>query len=267
MNIGKFRRRIWIVITISVAILYILLNKDIVKVLEESSLQTQLGDVAKIKGADINKVEAKTIATKVILGLFLGSNKNEVVSSLGKPSIKEEQFLNQWYYGESILYFDSEDKINGYKNFGELSESLNAYLALNHPESLEAPLFIGSDKKLVMTILGAPSMIDPLHPDSWKYSNSTIHFTREGSVDGYLNYLGEIDDVLPKAFDTYNTFQIGSTKEDVMSVMGPPSSIENYHPNIWIYKLAKVYFDEDGFVKEVDDGFGDLKFVKSRVLP
>lgn len=260
MSKARIRRLILVSITIVVAILYIVLNRDIVQVLDESTIHNNINEVTK------NKSSSQTIdvvkPNKVVSGMFLGSTKEDVLDALGEPSKKEVEFLNQWYYEESVVYFDSEDLVVGYQNLGELDAALNAYVLENYEETNKLLFFIGSSQTDIIMLLGPPTYIDHLQPDVWKYKNSTIHFTSQKLVDGYMNYYGEIDEYLPKSMIEDNKFTIGSSKEEVITIMGAPTSIENYHPNIWIYKLAKVYFAEDGKVEHVEDGYGDLSFEK-----
>jgi len=259
----KLRRLILIATIVVIAGLYIVLNKDIVQVLDETSVNHVLNEVSKTIDSKNDKKQDILKPNKSISGLFLGSTKDQVIDSLGEPSKKEDEYLNQWYYEESIIYFDSDDLVVGYIDLGELTHALSIYVKTNYMEQNIDEFFIGSSKASILNLLGAPSEIKQLNPDTWKYKNSTIHFTFKDLVDGYMNYYGEIDEFLPKGEDLDGLFSIGSSKEEVMKVMGPPSSIENYHTSIWIYKLAKVYFDDEGYVEDIEDSYGDLKFNES----
>lgn len=263
MNKAKRRRFIWASITVAVGLVYIFLNREIVEVLDDASVHTQLNEIT-TKQNLINEKPKSTEIVKISKGFFIGSDKGRVQLALGEPTNIEDKFLNQWYYGESIIYFDRDDLVIGYEDIGELTSGLDNYFNVNFGEKTNEIMFIGSNKEQIMKTLGAPSYIDYLHPEIWKYNNSTIHFTSKDIVDGYLNYYGEISIYLPSSSESDTTIGIGSSKDEFLEAIGAPTSIESYHPDIWIYKLAKVFFDEGGYIIEIEDSYNDLEIKSNK---
>jgi outer membrane protein assembly factor BamE (lipoprotein component of BamABCDE complex) len=55
-------------------------------------------------------------------------------------------------------------------------------------------------------------------------------------------------------------FKLGSTKEEVKSIMGTPDGVHNYSfGTVWDYDYSTVKFDENGFVKEYSNLSDNLK--------
>jgi hypothetical protein len=101
---------------------------------------------------------------------------------------------------------------------------------------------LGSSKEEVKTIMGTPNRI---FMDQWGYGLSKIEFDENNQVVGW----SEIDKkLLVKLVPTgkkLTAVRLGSSKQDVIDVMGTPSSI---FMDQWGYGLSHIEFDENNQV-------------------
>jgi outer membrane protein assembly factor BamE (lipoprotein component of BamABCDE complex) len=133
----------------------------------------------------------------------------------------------------------------------------------NPPSDGEIPSFftLGSDKNEVLLVQGTPTRVDG---NKWFYTFSEIQF-KDNRVSGYDNYFGNlsirilpsyspvaVDEVLQRGY-----FTIGSSKDEVLTVQGTPTSIQG---NFWFYRLSNVLF-RNGKVQYVVNSDGNLHFI------
>ena len=145
--------------------------------------------------------------------------------------------------------------MNHYNNF---DGSLKVLLLSSKPNT-KAPVFftIGSTKDEVLAVQGTPTRV--LHR-TWYYGFSQIRFQEERVVS-YDNFFGNLkirmlpsvreEPSIKKAF-----FTIGSSRDEVLSVQGTPTSVQG---NMWFYGFSNILF-RNGRVKYVLDSDRRLHF-------
>jgi outer membrane protein assembly factor BamE (lipoprotein component of BamABCDE complex) len=120
-------------------------------------------------GVRIDK--AKPQEAQVTQAMIIGKTKEDVRKAFGKP---DRIISNQWIYGKSIVYFNSAQKMVGWKKVDERIKVFLGSKAKNPPK-----LKVGDKKQTVILVMGTP---DYLYMNVWKYGGITIKFDTKGRV-------------------------------------------------------------------------------------
>ena len=173
------------------------------------------------------------------LKLDIGASKELVIQLFGSPS-KENP--NDWQYVLSTVTFDSEGRVSGWINNGQLNAGVYT------PKEGAKKLEVGLTKEEVRDLLGSPNSITSHSPNDWKYILSSVTFDSEGRVSGWVNN-GQLNIGVYTPKEGAKKLEIGLTKEEVRDLLGSPNSITSHNPNDWKYALSSVTFDAKGKVK------------------
>jgi hypothetical protein len=102
---------------------------------------------------------------------------------------------------------------------------------------------VGSSKDTVTKVMGMP---DSIYLFSWSYGSSMVYFNSENKVEGWAIVDRPLKVRMRDKQKNAKSFTVGSTKEDVVRVMGTPTSV---FPYSWSYGASTVNFDNEGKVK------------------
>ncbi len=129
----------------------------------------------------------------------------------------------------------------------------NAVATASIEPKLSETFTLGSTEEMVRAVQGAPTAI---HGDSWSYGYDDVRF-KDGKVYSYSNHFKGLKvSVLPEtATENAGSFQVGSSKNDVLAVQGTPTAI---HGDSWSYGYDDVRF-KDGKVYSYSNHFKGLK--------
>lgn len=137
------------------------------------------------------------------------------------------------------------DKKRAARNKRQQEAAALAESAESQPVIIDTFFTLGSDKKWVSFVQGAPFQIKG---SEWRYGFSTIQFER-GKVVGWnsselnpLKYGMPLDSIwlFPNRY-----FSVGSFVQEVIALQGSPNVIEG---DIWKYGEALIQFDSDTVV-------------------
>jgi len=184
--------------------------------------------------------------------LSLGISKTEVINALGTPT--EIPYNNNyiWYYGSSKVTFDSGWNVTGWDDvYGELKVALSP--------SGGGFLILGMSREDVVKVLGTPSEINSGNIYVWYYGSSKVTFNNNWTINGWHDVYGEIKPFLSTG--NGGTLAAGSTKEDVIRVLGYPSEVSGANPSRWIYKNSYVVFDSNWTVQSWKNVYGQFNGV------
>lgn len=115
---------------------------------------------------------------------------------------------------------------------------------------------LGSSQADVLRVEGVP---DKISGRTWVYNLSEIHF-KNRRVDSYNNFDGSLKVRLLPMHPTVRSpafFALGSTKNQVLAVMGTPTRIRR---QTWYYGFSSIHF-KSGRVAAFDNFFGNLKIL------
>lgn len=172
----------------------------------------------------------------------LGSSKAGIIRAMGTPDdvVSAVYFETSWKYGSSYLGVNTQNKVIGWVNLGDLNVTMGKRL----PDA--ESITIGSKKEDVVQAMGTP---DELVDENWAYEDSDIFF-----VDGKVKYLSNDSHNLKiskqKKVGDAPPFTIGASREDVTKVMGSPDSInaaEGYGVTYiqWYYGASYIQFTQE----------------------
>jgi len=165
-------------------------------------------------------------------GITIGSTKKEVIEELGAP---DSMSNCTWWYGTSRISF-SNGKVSGY-SYG----NSNLKIFFQIPNDPVAPDFItlNSSKEDIIRVLGAPINYSTY---TWWYGTSRINFSNnkilgysQGNTDLKIKILPDISPNIEKPI----SIDLGSTKDEVLIVLGEPQSLSNY---TWWYGTSRISF-------------------------
>lgn len=105
----------------------------------------------------------------------LGSSQGVVKKVMGVPT---SMFLYSWSYGNSLIYFDKEGRVDGWVM---IDETLKVWLG--DIESDAPPINLGSTKGEVINAMGTPTAVIG---DAWSYGESTVYFNDNGRVRNWI---------------------------------------------------------------------------------
>jgi cytoskeletal protein RodZ len=157
--------------------------------------------------------------------LTLGSTKEEVLTIMGEPDNKSNF---SYGYGFSEIYFD-EDKISGWSLIDQ-----ELKVSLGEKKEGAPPFTLGSSKKQVIEAMGTPSSVND---HTFSYSFSTINFGTNGKVTGWSEIDEQLNVELGVTIEGAKPFNIGSTVDEVIAIMGTPDS---YSDNSLGYEYSSV---------------------------
>jgi outer membrane protein assembly factor BamE (lipoprotein component of BamABCDE complex) len=186
----------------------------------------------------------------------VGSSKDEVLTVQGSPASFND---STWSYGYSRVYFRN-DHVSTWSN--STVNPLRAKLLPTGPVTTSRGYFtVGSTKDEVLTVQGTPSSFND---STWSYGYSRVYF-RDDHVstwsDSTVNPLRA--KLLPTGPVTTSRgyFTVGSTKDEVLTVQGTPSS---FNDSTWSYGYSNVYFRDDRVSTWSDSTVNPLR---ARMLP
>ncbi|MCJ8013385.1 J domain-containing protein [Paenibacillus sp. KQZ6P-2] len=185
-----------------------------------------------------------------------GSSSEDVQSVMGTPDeIMEVGPLSTWYYGNSTISF-SNGKVKGW-------DDKDRNLKLKHSSIKEGNFSSGSTDQDVQSVMGTPDQIMEIGPlSTWYYGNSTISFSN-GKVTGWDDRDRNLK--LKHSSIKAGNFSLGSTDQDVQSVMGTPNQIMEIGPlSTWYYGNSTISFS-NGKVTGWDDRDRNLKLKHSSI--
>ncbi|WP_017378527.1 hypothetical protein [Paenisporosarcina sp. TG-14] len=114
----------------------------------------------------------------------------------------------------------------------------------NNSSSSNEFFTLGSTKEEVENIMGTPTAISA-YSNQWSYDFSTIEFNDQNLVTAWTDF----DQKLHVSLGNVNgsTFNLDSTKQQVLNAMGTPTSISLYS-NQWSYDFSTIDFNENDLV-------------------
>jgi outer membrane protein assembly factor BamE (lipoprotein component of BamABCDE complex) len=199
--------------------------------------------------------------------ITIGSTKDDVLRVIGTPTSLSapEVIKNSWWsygaYEPSYIYFDGEDKVMGWK-FNESNPKV--FIGAK----VEGSTFTsGSTKEEVLSAMGTPKavLINNFSPlEQWVYDDCSVSFdTATNKVNSWTNASKlMLTKRLPDT--TAQPFKVGSSEEDVLKVMGTPSSIYIYplgntQYSLWGYGGSAIDFTKEGKVLRIYNNDGTLR--------
>jgi outer membrane protein assembly factor BamE (lipoprotein component of BamABCDE complex) len=175
-----------------------------------------------------------------------GSTKQNVLDAMGTPT---EISDDTWHYGYSKVHF-SDGLVDRYENSSLSNHNLKILLPGNrHSAAGNRGYFsLSSTKQNVLDVMGTPTEISG---DTWHYGYSKVYFS-DGLVDRYENSQlssHNLKILLPcnrhSAAGNRGYFSIGSTKQNVLDVMGTPTEISG---DTWYYGYSKIHFNSQAVI-------------------
>lgn len=186
--------------------------------------------------------------------LSLGMSNDDVVAALGTPS--EVTYANpfKWFYKNSWITFNSDWVVTGWKN---IYDELNPALVV----PTGGKIALGISRDAMLEVLGTPSEISHDNPYRWFYKNSSVTFGTDWMVSGWKDVYGEL---MPSFYTPQGgKLDVGSSSEDVISVLGTPTEIAVANQFLWTYKNSTIVFDTSWTVQEWKSVYGQFDGVFS----
>jgi outer membrane protein assembly factor BamE (lipoprotein component of BamABCDE complex) len=193
--------------------------------------------------------------------LDLNSTRSDIKSILGKPDkiVKTKQ-KETWWYGQAFIHLKN-NKISGFYNSNKLA------IKLHKLPLLKGTLNIGDSTEKIQAILGTPSSIikQSKKTESWQFETAYLQI-KENKLVAYSDAIKLQIELVPNKKSSQKKVLKGSTKDDVIHILGTPShlSISDTHETWWygtkyiIFRGAKVTYKDD---------FGKKENPYSRVQP
>lgn len=179
----------------------------------------------------------------------VGSTKVDVKRILGEPSKVDG---HMWTYNASHIKFDLHDQVIEWKNmFNQLDVGMCPYKASYRSFEL------GSSMDEVLLAMGSPTAVEAIHDSIWKYEASHIKFDGSGHVIEWKSQFEQLKKGLRKPEETTKYVHINSTKDEVLSALGAPSTVLSINSNVWKYHASHVVFEQDKVVEWKND-YGQL---------
>lgn len=104
----------------------------------------------------------------------LGSPKDVVKKVMGMPN---SMYISSWRYGASLVYFDSDGKVEGW---AIVDKPLKVWIGDKQKNAAE--ISVGSTKRDVIKALGTPTS---MFQYSWAFGSSMIYFDNEEKVKSW----------------------------------------------------------------------------------
>ncbi|KPU44460.1 N-acetylmuramoyl-L-alanine amidase LytC precursor [Oxobacter pfennigii] len=218
----------------------------------------------------------------------IGSSYEDVANALGAPDKMTSDYARlkkyaTWEYGNSVVYFNEQKKVEFYKNAGELR------VHLGNAEPSAGAIDIGSTRDDVIKAMGTPGTIsggsyyglndrlgiyydidkwEEIYYDTvWYYGTSWVGMDKNGIVKGWYDG-GNLKLNLADPAPSEPPFSVGSTKDEVLKAMGTPYGVDDFgtgtvfwvytEPGQFVYSWDVVYFNADGKVESYKNPHGHL---------
>ncbi len=196
------------------------------------------------------------VETTEMATFTIGSTEEDVRTVQGVPSRIDDLVRHTWWYGSSYVRFDSGGKVTAYDNLGG-----NLHVrVLPRVHSTATYITLGSTQDDVLSVQGTPSRLDDLVRHTWWFGSSFVRFDSEGRVRAYDNLGGTLRvRMLPQTPYVTDYFSIGSTQDEVLSVQGTPTRVDDLFRATWWYGPSFVRFDSLGRVRAYDNLGGNLR--------
>ena len=118
---------------------------------------------------------------------------------------------------------------------------------------------LGSSMDHVARVMGTPNSTDMLFDETWWYYRYSRVTFRNGRVSEWDNASKNLKVKLSTSVSAKDYFTQGSPYEEVVAVMGTPTSTEKFLNEVWwYYKYSRVTF-RNGRVAKWDDMSNNLK--------
>lgn len=204
----------------------------------------------------------------------IGSTKQDVLNAMGSP---DSFTLLWWEYGESAVYFDITDHVIRIHN------PVNLKISNSKKDSESKGFAFNSSIDEVVEAMGIPDTItkDSSGYTVWQFgfnkptyglTQVTIYFNKEGNVVYWNSLFNKTLDLKISTIPQYDPLAgpltIGSSKEDVLRVMGAPTSLASPEFNnvYWHFGTSYILFDDKGKVAGWSNSKGILKvFLRNKV--
>jgi outer membrane protein assembly factor BamE (lipoprotein component of BamABCDE complex) len=200
--------------------------------------------------------------------ITIGSSKQDVLNAMGTP---DNFNSSAWSYGESCIYFENTNCVTWIDN------PINVKISNRSKNPASKGFAFGSSTDEVIEAMGVPYRIkkEPFRDNYivWLYGHDqgstnpkvSIYFNLEGKVVYWDSAYNDSIELKISTIPQYNPYAspitIGSTKEDVLKVMGAPTSLfaPEYMEGPWFYGHSYIAFGEDGKVLRWYDNDNNLR--------
>ena len=166
----------------------------------------------------------------------MGSTRQDVLDVMGTPTAIS---YNTFSYRYSSITFSGEE-VSGYHNISH-NLLVNTLCNTSSPAALRGYFALGSTRQDVLDVMGTPSAISY---NTFSYGYSSITFNGD-EVSGYHNISNNLRVKIPcntqSPAKQRGYFTVGSTMQDVLDVMGTPTSVSY---NTYSYRYSTVTFSE-----------------------
>ena len=117
-------------------------------------------------------------------------------------------------------------------------------------------LRLGVRSDEVVAALGTPSEIVYNNPYRWNYKHSSVTFGKDWAVNGWKDAYGELK---PSFYNPQGgKLDVGSTREDVIRVLGTPTEVATNNQLLWTYNNSTIQFDSDWMVLKWKNYYGQF---------
>jgi hypothetical protein len=179
-----------------------------------------------------------------------GSSKEAVIAALGTPqaiSPAETKGVEIWTYGiTQITMIDGQ--VTEWTN--NIPEYEPGEKPVHKPPTPPKKFFqLGSSPAQVTKVAGKPgakSVFTNLKEEVWTWGESSVIF-RNGAVAGWSNMNNRLSVFMSFACDTAEGLHIGSSRQEVVDVLGTPREIvlfEALGMELWVFPMFSVTFRE-----------------------
>lgn len=187
--------------------------------------------------------------------ITIGSTKNDVINAMGSPL---QFYFNVATYGNAQITFDEKGQVK------TIYRSDGIKLCNSKKDALSTGFYFGSSVDDVMKAMGSPDRVERGGYNSnyiaWCYgvdyssapAKLSVYFNSEGKVAYWDTYTNSSITLKlsspPQVGPIASSITIGSTKDDVLRVMGTPTSLSAPEEKTriwWSYGTSFIYFDEE----------------------
>ena len=220
-----------------------------------------LKDVAPLLIKDDPKVEAKNVATEVVSStdteveaiekdfFTIGSTEDEVIAVMGTPTaVQFAPYFKTLFYGSATVTIKS-GRVTEYSNGAGLKvRPLSS-------DSSQGFFTIGSTEEEVIAVMGTPTSVHDYSSFKTLYFGSSTVTIKRGRVSEYSNS-GGLKVRLQSTASSLGYFTIGSTEDEVIAVMGTPTSVHDYSSFKTLYFGSSTVTIKRGRVSEYSNSGG-----------
>lgn len=175
---------------------------------------------------------------------FLGSSMHEVLLALGSPTGVVDSPEPVWEYESSHVKFDKNGFVIEWKNnYKQINHGLD--LPIDHHIKLK----LGDLKTDVLSALGAPTSVLAIEPNVWHYEASHVKFDEKDCLIEWRNQYHQLDHGMKKQVDEVRFLELGLSEDEVMDILGAPTTVLAINPMIWKYDSSHVLFENHKVVE------------------